>query len=44
VISPNSDEISQKLAFLALGTGLGEKNSFSRGFLVIKKIKGLIDS
>jgi len=37
VLSPNSDEISQKLAFLALGAGLGEKNSFGGGFLVIKK-------
>jgi CRISPR-associated endoribonuclease Cas6 len=31
-IIPNEDEISQKLAFLALGAGLGEKNSFGGGF------------
>ena len=31
-IIPNEDEISQKLAFLALGCGLGEKNSFGGGF------------
>ena len=31
-IVPNEDEISQKLAFLALGAGLGEKNSFGGGF------------
>ena len=31
-IIPNEDEVSQKLAFLALGTGLGEKGSFGGGF------------
>jgi CRISPR-associated endoribonuclease Cas6 len=31
-IIPNEDEVSQKLAFLALGCGLGEKNSFGGGF------------
>ena len=31
-IIPNEDEESQKLAFLALGCGLGEKNSFGGGF------------
>ena len=33
-IIPNEDEISQKLAFLALGCGLGEKNSFGGGFCI----------
>ncbi len=31
-IVPHEDEVSQKLAFLALGAGLGEKNSFGGGF------------
>ena len=31
-IVPNEDEVSQKLAFVALGAGLGEKNSFGGGF------------
>ncbi len=31
-IVPNEDEVSQKLAFMALGSGLGEKNSFGGGF------------
>ena len=31
-IIPHEDEISQKLAFVALGAGLGEKNSFGGGF------------
>ena len=35
-IVPNEDEASQKLAFLALGCGLGEKNSFGGGFCVYK--------
>ena len=35
-IIPNEDEVSQKLAFLALGAGLGEKGSFGGGFLVVK--------
>lgn len=33
-IVPNEDEVSQKLAFLALGVGLGEKSSFGGGFCV----------
>jgi len=35
-IIPNEDEISQKLAFIALGAGLGEKNSFGGGFCLAK--------
>jgi CRISPR-associated endoribonuclease Cas6 len=35
-IVPNEDEISQKLAFLALGCGLGEKGSFGGGFCLAK--------
>jgi len=31
-IIPNEDEVSQKLAFVALACGLGEKNSFGGGF------------
>jgi len=31
-IIPNEDEISQKLVFVALACGLGEKNSFGGGF------------
>ena len=31
-IVPHEDEVSQKLAFMALGAGLGEKNSFGGGF------------
>lgn len=31
-IVPNEDEISQKLAFVALACGLGEKNSYGGGF------------
>jgi CRISPR-associated endoribonuclease Cas6 len=31
-IVPNEDEVSQKLAFMALACGLGEKNSFGGGF------------
>lgn len=33
-IVPNEDETSQKLAFLALGCGLGEKNSYGGGFVL----------
>jgi CRISPR-associated endoribonuclease Cas6 len=33
-IVPNEDEASQRLAFLALGCGLGEKNSFGGGFCI----------
>ena len=38
-IIPNEDEISQKLAFMALACGLGEKNSFGGGFCLGKGIK-----
>ncbi len=34
MIVPNEDEVSQKLAFLALSCGLGEKNSLGGGFCV----------
>jgi len=33
-IKPKDDEISQKLAFVALGAGLGEKGSFGGGFCI----------
>ena len=36
-IVPNEDEISQKLAFLALGVGLGEKSSYGAGFMIWKR-------
>ncbi len=39
LIAPNEDEISQKLAFFALGVGLGEKNSLGCGFCVEVKEK-----
>ena len=35
-IVPNEDETSQKLAFVALACGLGEKNSFGGGFCLGK--------
>ena len=35
-IVPNEDEISQKLAFLALSCGLGEKQSYGGGFILSK--------
>lgn len=38
-IVPNEDEISQKLAFLSLGVGLGEKISYGAGFCVSKGMK-----
>jgi CRISPR-associated endoribonuclease Cas6 len=38
-IIPNEDEVSQKLAFLALGVGLGEKSSFGGGFCVGKGLQ-----
>jgi len=38
-IVPNEDEVSQKLAFLALGCGLGEKNSFGGGFCIAKGLR-----
>ncbi len=33
-IVPHEDKISQKLAFIALADGLGEKNSFGGGFCI----------
>ena len=38
-IVPNEDEISQKLAFLTLGVGLGEKSSYGSGFCIAKGLK-----
>ena len=38
-IVPNEDEVSQKLAFLALGVGLGEKNSLGGGFCISKGMR-----
>ena len=38
-IVPNEDEVSQKLAFVALGAGLGEKNSFGGGFCLAKGMR-----
>jgi len=38
-IVPNEDDVSQKLAFLALSCGLGEKNSFGGGFCLAKGVK-----
>ncbi|NEW61045.1 CRISPR-associated endoribonuclease Cas6 [Sulfurovum sp. bin170] len=38
-IVPNEDEVSQKLAFVALACGLGEKNSFGGGFLLGKGLR-----
>jgi len=35
-IAPNEDDISQKLAFVALACGLGEKNSYGGGFCLGK--------
>lgn len=35
-IVPNEDEVSQKLAFVALACGLGEKSSFGGGFCLGK--------
>jgi len=35
-VVPNEDEISQKLAFVALACGLGEKSSFGGGFCLYK--------
>lgn len=36
-IVPNEDEVSQKLAFLSLGVGLGEKISYGAGFCIVKR-------
>jgi len=38
-IVPNEDETSQKLAFVALACGLGEKNSFGGGFCLGKGLR-----
>jgi CRISPR-associated endoribonuclease Cas6 len=38
-IVPNEDEVSQKLAFLSLACGLGEKSSFGGGFCVSKGLQ-----
>lgn len=38
-IVPNEDEVSQKLAFVALACGLGEKNSFGGGFCLGKGLQ-----
>lgn len=38
-IVPNEDEISQKLAFLSLGVGLGEKVSYGGGFMIGKGMR-----
>lgn len=35
-IVPNEDEVSQKLAFVALACGLGEKQSYGGGFCLWK--------
>jgi len=35
-IVPNEDETSQKLAFVALSCGLGEKQSYGGGFCLWK--------
>jgi CRISPR-associated endoribonuclease Cas6 len=38
-IIPNEDEVSQKLAFVALGCGLGEKQSYGGGFVFGKVLR-----
>ena len=38
-IIPHEDEVSQKLAFLALGVGLGEKNTLGGGFCIAKGLR-----
>ena len=38
-IVPNEDEVSQKLAFLSLGVGLGEKNSYGGGFVLSRGMR-----
>ncbi|DAB31616.1 MAG TPA: CRISPR-associated endoribonuclease Cas6 [Sulfurospirillum sp. UBA11407] len=38
-IVPNEDEVSQKLAFVALACGLGEKNSYGAGFMLGKGMR-----
>ena len=38
-IVPNEDEVSQKLAFVAMACGLGEKNSYGGGFCLGKGMR-----
>ena len=38
-IVPNEDDVSQKLAFVALACGVGEKNSYGAGFMLGKGMK-----
>lgn len=38
-IVPNEDELSQKLAFVALACGLGEKGSYGGGFVLSKEMR-----
>ncbi len=38
-IVPHDDEVSQKLAFVALACGLGEKNSFGGGFCLGREMR-----
>ncbi len=38
-IVPHEDEVSQKLAFMALGAGLGEKGSFGGGFCLSERMR-----
>jgi CRISPR-associated endoribonuclease Cas6 len=38
-IVPNEDEVSQKLAFIALACGAGEKNSYGGGFMLGKGMR-----
>jgi len=38
-IIPNEDEVSQKLAFVALACGLGEKNSYGGGFCLAEGLR-----
>lgn len=38
-VVPNEDEVSQKLAFVAFGCGLGEKNSYGGGFVLSRGMR-----
>jgi len=38
-IVPNEDEVSQKLAFVAIACGLGEKNSYGSGFCLSRGMR-----
>lgn len=38
-IIPNEDEVSQKLAFIALACGIGEKQSYGGGFILGKGLR-----